>query len=49
MGRLLGHMVTVISMVNEHNWWFPKIGVPQDGWFTMENATKMSDLGVPLF
>ena len=30
-------------------WWFPKIGVPQNGWFIMENPIKMDDLGVPLF
>ena len=29
-------------------WVFPKIGVPQNGWFIMENS-KMDDLGVPLF
>ena len=27
-------------------WVFPKIGVPQNGWF---NPIKMDDLGVPLF
>ena len=27
---------------------FPKIGVPQNGWFTMETPIKMDDLGVPL-
>ena len=28
---------------------FPKIGVPQNGWFLMETPIKMDDLGVPLF
>jgi len=28
---------------------FPKIGVPQNDWFLMENPIKMDDLGVPLF
>ncbi len=28
---------------------FPKIGVPKNGWFKMENPIKMDDLGVSLF
>ena len=30
-------------------WVFPKIGVPQNGWFIMENPIKMDDLGIQLF
>ena len=30
-------------------WVFPKIGVPQNGWFIRENPIKMDDLGVSLF
>ena len=30
-------------------WVFPKIGVPQNGWFMVENPIKLDDLGVPLF
>ena len=41
--------VWLIPSVYNHLGGFLKIGVPQNGWFIMENPVKMGDLGVPSF
>jgi len=46
---ILGLPLTPTIYIYIHIWVFPKIGIPQNGWFRMENPVKMDDLGVPLF
>ena len=37
------HLVSWIFW--RHIWVFPKIGIPQNGWFIMENPVKIDELG----
>ena len=40
----------IVLYVSEGKTWvFPKIGVPQNGWFIIKKLIKMDDLGVPPF
>ena len=48
----LFHLISSISLILSHHvvndndiWVFPNIGVPQNGWFILENPIKMDDLG----
>ena len=39
------HWCSAIYRIIGIIWVLPKIGVPQNGWFAMENPVKMDDLG----
>ena len=44
------HSEVILGVVRyDMIWVFPKIGVPENGWFIVEHPIKMDDLGVPLF
>jgi len=43
------HSLKLTAKAPENRWVFPKIVVPQNGWFIMENPIKIDDLGVPAF
>ena len=38
-----------VGVFGGYIWVLPKITVPPNGWFIMENTIKMDDLGIPLF
>ena len=47
---LAGKKKAVVAVGFIYRWVFPKIRVPQNGWFMMENSIKIDDLGEnPLF
>ena len=43
------HQCWIQSAKALSKWWFPEMGVPQNGGFIRDTPAKMDDLGVPLF
>ena len=42
---ILGGCWSSLQKIPIYVWVFPKIGIPQNGWFIKENPIKMDDLG----